>query len=262
MNKKYGILLGRFQPFHNGHFENIQEIIREGFEPIIIIGSKTTRDERNPLSFHERKKQILEIYPNVKIFGVEDHMSYDNWIAEIEFVLSEYKKEDLYFFTHKKESDFSDFKCKGKNYKNQHYSKCLEDSGFKIIDTHNKVCPVGFSIDSTKIRKCKDYAFTVLDARIFKRLEELDFWDGTTLKKQVLYEENGYAEYKPCSKHYAHFSYFKNEDETFDIFCTHGGWSTTVDAYGLTVADDVFDVGVQLVTSVTKDKVFNWKKNR
>ena len=60
---KWGIMIGRFQPFTKGHDETIQEMIRDGVKPLIIIGSIDKDDERNPLTFDERKKLIKKVYP-------------------------------------------------------------------------------------------------------------------------------------------------------------------------------------------------------
>ncbi len=36
---KRGLVIGRFQPFHNGHLELIQQILKECEELVVVIGS-------------------------------------------------------------------------------------------------------------------------------------------------------------------------------------------------------------------------------
>ena len=65
--------LGRFQPFHLGH-HNVVEEMKEKFDNFaVIIGSpEKSGTERNPLTFEERKDLINACFPNLKIVGIED----------------------------------------------------------------------------------------------------------------------------------------------------------------------------------------------
>lgn len=64
--------LGRFQPFHHGHYSVI-EAYRDDYDLVIVIGSAgESRTEENPLSFEERKALIQECFPEIEVIGLED----------------------------------------------------------------------------------------------------------------------------------------------------------------------------------------------
>jgi len=65
--------LGRFQPFHLGHY-NVVDKEKESYDEFqIIVGSpEKSRTERNPLNFEERKKLMKACFPELKIIGIED----------------------------------------------------------------------------------------------------------------------------------------------------------------------------------------------
>lgn len=67
------IFLGRFQPFHKGHFHTVEKF-KDRFEQFqIVIGSSSkSRTDRNPLSLTERKKVIRSCHPSLEIAGLED----------------------------------------------------------------------------------------------------------------------------------------------------------------------------------------------
>lgn len=67
------VLLGRFQPFHEGHYKVVNHLKDNYSKVEILIGSKnTSRTLDNPLTFEERKKIIENCFPNIKITGIED----------------------------------------------------------------------------------------------------------------------------------------------------------------------------------------------
>jgi len=65
--------LGRFQPFHLGH-RNVIEEERENFDSfVIVIGSADKgRTEDNPLTFEERKELVKSCFPEIEIVELED----------------------------------------------------------------------------------------------------------------------------------------------------------------------------------------------
>ncbi|MFO7793728.1 MAG: adenylyltransferase/cytidyltransferase family protein [Candidatus Nanohaloarchaea archaeon] len=65
--------LGRFQPFHLGHY-NVVDEEKDNYEDFtVIVGSpERSRTERNPLTFEERKNLIKACFPEVKGIGIED----------------------------------------------------------------------------------------------------------------------------------------------------------------------------------------------
>ena len=59
---KKGLILGRFQPFHLGHLNVINEVIKEGLLPIIGIGSSQEGNTvNNPFTSKERIEMIRAI---------------------------------------------------------------------------------------------------------------------------------------------------------------------------------------------------------
>jgi bifunctional NMN adenylyltransferase/nudix hydrolase len=56
---KYGVLIGRFQPFHNAHLETVRFALEHVERLIIVLGSHNrARDIRNPWSTDERVTMI------------------------------------------------------------------------------------------------------------------------------------------------------------------------------------------------------------
>lgn len=69
---KKAVFIGRFQPFHRGHHQVVEEY-QEKYDLEIAIGSSEKEEtEENPLSFEERKKLIRNCYPDIRIIGVSD----------------------------------------------------------------------------------------------------------------------------------------------------------------------------------------------
>lgn len=65
--------LGRFQPFHLGHYNVIEKKKDEFKEFFVLIGSPgKSRTERNPLSFDERKSLIKACFPELEVVPIED----------------------------------------------------------------------------------------------------------------------------------------------------------------------------------------------
>jgi nicotinamide-nucleotide adenylyltransferase len=59
MNKKIGLFLGRFQPFHNGHLLVVEGMTKMCDEIIIGIGSSNAQNEPdNPFTAEERRDMI------------------------------------------------------------------------------------------------------------------------------------------------------------------------------------------------------------
>lgn len=93
----FGVYIGRFQPWHNGHQDSALDAISKVQKLIIVIGSSfAARDPKNPFTFAERKKFISDslieagVQPSCfKIVGVRDY--YYNEKAWVEAVRREVK---------------------------------------------------------------------------------------------------------------------------------------------------------------------------
>jgi len=85
--KKLGLVVGRFQPLHNGHKFLIIKAINENDIVAICIGSARKSD---PLTLNERRKRLKK-YLNeldmgnkeIRIVHVEDTSSDDEWVMEL-----------------------------------------------------------------------------------------------------------------------------------------------------------------------------------
>ena len=83
---KTALYIGRFQPFHLGHLNAIEQIVGEGYEKIIIgIGSsESERTDKNPFTYYERKEMIsigTEDLKNVQFeyFPIPDFGDNERW---------------------------------------------------------------------------------------------------------------------------------------------------------------------------------------
>lgn len=124
MKKNAAVLIGRFQPFHNGHLDVIKDAINQKDinQIIILVGSSNqARTPKNPFTFKERKKTI-ELVVNdylinnnnqikVSVLPLNDYI-YDNqkWIAEVQsLVNSEIDKDTNVFLIGNKKDKTSDY---------------------------------------------------------------------------------------------------------------------------------------------------------
>ena len=72
---KYGVILARFQPIHNGHLALIEKACSENDQVLILVGSADKLNNRNPIPFDIRLQLVqkaVEHLTNVKIVGLDD----------------------------------------------------------------------------------------------------------------------------------------------------------------------------------------------
>ena len=83
------LIIGRFQPFHNGHLEVIRKVASECDRMIIGIGSAQYSHSRdNPFTAGERYSMISETLRdegigNAAIVPVEDINRYSVWVSHV-----------------------------------------------------------------------------------------------------------------------------------------------------------------------------------
>ena len=100
MNKKYdyGIVIGRFQPFHSAHQDLIRHSLSLAEKVIVILGSaRSAPDVKNPLTPAMREEIIRACFPDENLIfrAVRDHPYNDHvWTAEIQNVVGEAVEED------------------------------------------------------------------------------------------------------------------------------------------------------------------------
>ena len=91
-----GLLIGRFQPFHKGHFEAVDFGLSQVENLWIGIGSSNkSYEQRNPFTANERKEMILSSLDpkkleRVKIFFVPDIGDHDRWTYHVDSIVPPY----------------------------------------------------------------------------------------------------------------------------------------------------------------------------
>lgn len=97
MSKRYklAVLIGRFEPFHNGHFANVIQALGIADRVQILIGSSyQPRTPKNPFTYSERAGMITAALGSradfVKIDPIRDFKYSDNtWIAQVQKIVAE-----------------------------------------------------------------------------------------------------------------------------------------------------------------------------
>ena len=91
-----GLLIGRFQPFHNGHLSAVKFALSSVDKLWIGIGSSNKSNEkRNPFTADERKEMILssldsEILSRVAIYYVPDIGDHERWTFHVDSIVPKY----------------------------------------------------------------------------------------------------------------------------------------------------------------------------
>jgi len=93
MKKKYkiGLVIGRFQPLHNGHVWLVHKALEHCERIKIGIGSSNVSDESNPYNFEKRKKMAEDFLEEaglqdkvLSIFPVADFHNDQKWLSEVQ----------------------------------------------------------------------------------------------------------------------------------------------------------------------------------
>ena len=68
-----GAFVGRFQPLHDGHKACIRKVL-EQHDHCVVLVRDTDQTDKNPFPYEERKKMILEAFPdgNVSVVSISD----------------------------------------------------------------------------------------------------------------------------------------------------------------------------------------------
>ncbi len=83
------LLLGRFQPFHNGHLKIVKDMVREAEYIVIAIGSaQFSHSLENPFTAGERitmisRALVKEGIENYHLVAVEDLHRYAVWVSHV-----------------------------------------------------------------------------------------------------------------------------------------------------------------------------------
>lgn len=97
MKHKYGLFLGRFQPFHDGHGAIVADAWNDCEKLIIAIGSsQESRTKRNPLTYHERGALIRAATwhnEDIIIIGIPDRENPRDDSSWGEYVMEQVEKQ-------------------------------------------------------------------------------------------------------------------------------------------------------------------------
>ena len=84
---KFGLVVGRFQPLHDGHRHLIKMAIEENNEIVVCIGSAQKAD---PLTVEERQERLQNFMVSlnledkkIKITNLEDVPSDEEWLSQL-----------------------------------------------------------------------------------------------------------------------------------------------------------------------------------
>jgi len=90
-----GVIIGRFQvhQLHEAHIELIETVNKKHDRTLIFIGLSPLRNTtRNPMDFNTRRKMILESFPQVEVYYIEDHRSDEVWSANLDREITKWLK--------------------------------------------------------------------------------------------------------------------------------------------------------------------------
>ena len=84
------VYIGRFQPFHNGHFRTLEQALSLGQRVLVLVGSaNSSKSLKNPFGFEERKEMILGAFDEnerikISIKPLDDYL-YDDaaWLKKV-----------------------------------------------------------------------------------------------------------------------------------------------------------------------------------
>lgn len=89
--KEFGVFIGRFQPFHNGHLAVVKDALTKVKTLVIVIGSSNAaRNIKNPWSAFERQTMIgaclsSEEFDRVEFVHVNDYTYNDTmWVSHVQ----------------------------------------------------------------------------------------------------------------------------------------------------------------------------------
>lgn len=186
LEPKYGLVLGRFQPFHVAHEAIVHEVMADGLTPIVLIGSSNVLNERNPFTLSQREEMIHKVFPEITVVPISDNEhDWDTWFKalywELRNSLGQLDNSQLVWYINNKEKDRTYFEFKGKLYNNQFYTQVFTDLGFKVKEsTYGKL--LGLDINATDIRNNMEAHKHYLDARVYKYIQEIK-----NVKKKIPY---------------------------------------------------------------------------
>ena len=122
------VIIGRFQPLHNGHIALINQAVKDNDNVLVLVGScNKERDFNNPFTVDQRIQMLANVYegdgfdaPMVR--GLKDKPSDDEWVQEVVANVNQVEEDPskVILYTSEKDSDFYS--------ENFIYNTCVKDS--------------------------------------------------------------------------------------------------------------------------------------
>ncbi len=121
--KKSAVVIGRFQPFHNGHQELIENALATADQVLIVLGSACgPRSLRNPFTADEREEMIklnLKDSSRIQFLRVRDYFYNDSaWTNEVREKVNQFTGgQEVFLCGHRKDETssyltwFPEWKC-------------------------------------------------------------------------------------------------------------------------------------------------------
>lgn len=79
-----GLVVGRFQPLHNGHVQLIKLAREQCGTVVVAVGSTNAKPSlRNPLNFEERRAILQAVFPGIAVYDVPDVHEREAWVAHL-----------------------------------------------------------------------------------------------------------------------------------------------------------------------------------
>ncbi len=109
---KYGVVIGRFQPFHNSHLELVRFALKQAENLIIVLGSDNQASTiANPWSSEQRTQMIRgaltdEENKHVEVLRAKDYLYNNNmWVTAVQEMISNVTDncEDIKLIGHEKD---------------------------------------------------------------------------------------------------------------------------------------------------------------
>ena len=84
---KVGLVIGRFQPLHNGHVALIQKAMDDNDVVLVLVGSQNKlTDYRNPFDIETRLELLKEHfaqYDKMYFKGMDDYPNNEQWVEDV-----------------------------------------------------------------------------------------------------------------------------------------------------------------------------------
>jgi bifunctional NMN adenylyltransferase/nudix hydrolase len=96
---KLAVYIGRFQPYHRGHYQTLMEGFKLAPKVLVLVGSiYKERTLKNPFFFEERKQMILDsVVPptsvhSLKVESIIEYPSDVVWANNVDDIVKKYEK--------------------------------------------------------------------------------------------------------------------------------------------------------------------------